>query len=303
MHLAGLAAAEPGADADAARIIADLVALLDLDPVGDDVFRSLPSAKPGIRIFGGQAVAQALLAASRTVGADRTAHSLHGYFLRAGNPALPIDYAVERDRDGGSFSSRRVVARQSGVPIFSLSASFHVAEEGFEHQPAMPGVPPADGLKSETAIRQEQVADVPNRRGFLLRDIPIELRPVRPRRFARPEKSAPQQEYWFRPVAPLPGDADLRLAFLAYASDFMLLSTALLPHGVHWSTSDIQNASLDHSMWLHRPPRFDDWMLYVQETPWAGGARGLVRGAIYDVAGQLIASVAQEGLLRPRFER
>jgi acyl-CoA thioesterase-2 len=283
---------------DPARIVERVLAMLDLERIDADSFRRPAVGGSGPRLFGGQLVAQALIAAARTVADDRPAHSLHGYFLRLGDPALPTTYEVSRLRDGGRFSTRHVTVLQDEAAIFSLSASFHSAEHGYAHQPDMPDVPAPESLQTETAIREAQAADIPNRRDFLLRHIPIDLRPVKPRDYARPEKLPPHQAYWFRPWSKVPDDPLIQTAFLAYLSDFMLLSTTLLPHGVHWSTAKIQNASLDHSLWLHAPPRFDGWMLYVQEAPWAGGARGLARGMIYDAEGRLVASAAQEGLIR-----
>lgn len=282
-------------------LIAELVRALTVEHVDADHFLGPLANEHWPRVFGGQLLAQALAAAMQTVPDDRVPHSLHAYFLRAGHSRSRIEYDVTRDRDGGSFAARRVVARQDNAPIFTLSASFQRRELGFRHQTDMPAVPPPEGLRSETDIRWEQAQAMQlTKRGFSLRDMPLELRPVTPRDFANPAPRPALQHFWLKPVAPLPQDAALRRAVLAYASDMMLLSTALLPHGVHWATSDIQNASLDHSLWLHADADFDDWMLYSIDSPWAGGARGLSRGAFYNRNGQLVATVAQEGLLRPR---
>lgn len=292
--MAGIVQEVPGPE----EIIREFGALLDLADGGADSYVSTPAARGNGRIFGGQVIAQALMAAVLTVQPQRRVHSLHGYFLRTGQPLEPIRFAVARDRDGGSFSSRRVVAEQGGKPIFTLAASFHDEQPGFSYQSAMPDVPPPEQLRSEIDIRAEQLADIPNRRGFMLRGATIDIRPTHAHDYRDSRPAPPVQSYWVRPVAPLPDDDRLHMAFLAYCSDFLLLSTTLRPHGVHWVTHPIQNASLDHAMWIHAQPRFDDWLLYCQETPWSGGARGLGRGTFFDRSGRMIASVAQEGLIR-----
>lgn len=287
------------AEADADGLIAELITSLSLARSGANRFQSASPAKAWMRLFGGEVFAQAMTAASHTVGADRMPHSMHGYFLRAGRPDMPIDYRVERDRDGESFSSRRISAYQGDALIFTMGASFHITEPGYLHQDQMPDVAPPEGLRSEEDIRRDQSAAMIDRvRDFALRRMPIELRPVTPRNFIDPAPRPAIQHFWIRPVAPVPDNMLLHRALLAYVSDMMLLSTALLPHGVHWSTTKIQNASLDHSLWIHAQPDFGDWMLYSLDSPWAGGARALCRGRIFDRTGQLIASVAQEGLLR-----
>ncbi|MBW6525278.1 acyl-CoA thioesterase II [Sphingomonas sp. RHCKR7] len=287
-------------EATPAALVADLVDLLDVVAVDVDLFRGRRSTGGIGRVFGGQVVAQALQAAQRTV-AGRAAHSLHGYFMRPGSEAAPIDYRVTRDFDGASFATRRVVAWQDERPILTLTASFQREEEGFHHQAPMPEVPGPETLRSEREWRIEQRESIPERwRAALLRERPIEFRPVAPRRWTDPAPREPVQHSWFRAVAPLGDDPAVHRALLAYASDTALLSTAMLPHGVSWTTPGMQTASLDHALWLHAPARVDEWLLYASDSPWAGGGRGYNRGAIYARDGRLVASVAQEGLIRRR---
>jgi acyl-CoA thioesterase-2 len=283
--------------------LAALLALLDLEPIENNFFRGVSPKDRWQRVFGGQVLGQALVAASRTVE-GRICHSLHGYFLRAGDPKRPILYEVDRSRDGLSFSARRVVAIQNGHPIFTMSASFEVAEQGLEHQSAMPDVPAPETLKSEHQWRIEILSDLPEHaRGWFLRERPIEIRPVEPpNRFAK-GKHPPRQIVWFRAAGALPDSPALQQCVLAYASDMTLLDTSLLPHGFNLFTSDLQLASLDHAMWFHRPFRADEWLLYVQESPSASGSRSFNRGEIYRRDGALVASVAQEGLIRLRTPR
>ena len=295
------AAIPPGAVAGAAtQALASLLSLLDLEPIETNIFRGNSPKDRWQRVFGGQVLGQALVAASRTVE-QRTCHSLHAYFLRAGDPKTPILYEVDRSRDGLSFSARRVVAIQHGEPIFTMSASFEVPEIGLEHQISMPDVPAPEQLKSEQEWRMEILPDIPEQvRGWFLRARPIEFRPVEPpNRFAK-GKHPPRQIVWFRAVAPLPESPALHQCVLAYASDMTLLDTSLLPHGFNLFTNDLQLASLDHAMWFHRPFRADEWLLYVQESPSASGSRGFNRGEIFRRDGVLAASVAQEGLVRLR---
>ena len=280
----------------------DLVAILDLDATGLDLFEGRSPATSWGRIFGGLVVAQALVAMSRTV-AERPAHSLHGYFMLAGDPAAPIAYAVERMRDGGSFSTRRCVASQHGRPIFAMSGSFHSPEaDGFDHASLMPSVPAPEDLPSREDIRAGRGgAELPDPvRRYLGRDMPIELRPTSlSARVAAPGQAPPaSQSVWMRTSGPLPEDPALHAAVLAYLSDMTLLDTALVPHGRSVFDPAIQAASLDHSLWLHRPVKADDWLLYAEDSPSASGGRGFARGGIFDRAGRLVASVAQEGLLR-----
>jgi acyl-CoA thioesterase-2 len=267
-----------------------LIRLLDLDKVDEHVFRGLSPPPHSQRIFGGQVLAQALVAAARTAPPGRPCHSLHAYFLRPGDPEVPILYDVDSSRDGGSFSVRRVAATQHGAQIFVLAASFQKVETGFEHQAAMPAVPLPEDLPD---------ADHEGLLQGLWQSRPFQFRPVTPRDLGDRPARAPLDHVWFRVPPPLEGDLSLHQAFLAFASDMSLLDTALLPHG-KGILSNLQVASLDHAMWFHRPFRADAWMLYSQDSPSAFGARGFARGQIFTREGTLIASVAQEGLLRPR---
>ena len=287
-------------EAGAKKALTELLSLLNLERIEDDIFRGVSPKDRWQRVFGGQVLGQALVAASHSV-ADRICHSLHAYFLRPGDPRVPIVYEVDRSRDGQSFTARRVVAIQHGKPIFTMSASFQVAEHGLEHQSSMPDVPDPDSLKSEQEWRNAVLNDIPEHiRPWFLRPRPIEFRPVDPvNRFAE-TKHAPHQALWFRAVGPLPDDIALHQCVVAYASDMTLLDTSLLPHGLTLYTGSLQTASLDHAMWFHRPFRADEWLLYVQESPSASSARGFNRGAIYRRDGVLAASVAQEGLIRVR---
>lgn len=270
--------------------VADLIRLLDLEKIEENIFRGQNPGDGAQRVFGGQVLAQALVAAARTAPPDRICHSLHAYFLRAGDPSIPILYEVDRSRDGGSFSVRRVVAIQHGAQIFVLSASFQKPEDGFVHQGVMPEVPPPEDLPpSQIAAPLAAV----------WRARPFEFRPVIAREMGDRPARPPLDHIWFRVPPPLEGAAVLHQAFLAYASDMALVDTMLLPHG-KGLFSDVQVASLDHAMWFHRPLRADDWMLYSLDSPAAFGARGFSRGSIFLRDGTLIASVAQEGLIRPR---
>jgi acyl-CoA thioesterase II len=288
------------ATGNAQQALASLLSLLDLESIESNIFRGVSPKDRWQRVFGGQVLGQALIAASRTVEA-RHCHSLHAYFLRAGDPRIPILYEVDRSRDGRSFSARRVVAIQHGEPIFTMSASFEVAEQGLEHQSAMPDVPAPEELKSEQQWRKEIAPDVPEHiRGWFLRARPIEVRPVVPaNRFAK-GRYPPRQVVWFRAVGALPDSSALHQCVLAYASDMTLLDTSLLPHGFSLFAPELQLASLDHAMWFHRPFRADQWLLYVQESPSASGSRGFNRGEIFRRDGALAASVAQESLIRLR---
>lgn len=283
-----------------AKSLTALLSLLDIAPAGTDRFEGISPKDRWQRVFGGQVLGQALTAAIRTVE-SRVCHSLHAYFLRPGDPRVPILYEVDRNRDGGSFSSRRVVAIQNGKPIFTMAASFQDVEEGLSHQDAMPDVPQPEHLRDERQLRIELAADMPEgARAWLLRERPIEIRPVLPAN--RFEKGAhpPRQILWFRAVAKMPDVAALHQCVLAYASDMTLLDTSLLPHGYMLFSNEMQLASLDHAMWFHRPFRADEWLLYVEDSPSASGGRGLNRGMIFRRDGALVASVAQEGLMRVR---
>jgi acyl-CoA thioesterase II len=279
----------------------DLIALLDLEEIEKNHYRATSPSEGWQRVYGGQVIGQALVAASRTVPDDRQAHSLHGYFLRPGDTTIPILYKVDRIRDGRSFTTRRVVAIQHGRAIFNMSISFQVAEEGFDHQFDMPEAPPPEDLPDERELRAEWAKKLPAEQaaGFT-RDRPIDVRPIDPVDIFAPEKRPPQQMCWMKCRDPLPDDARLHQCVLAYLSDWSLLDTATLPHGVSFLQDDMQVASLDHAMWFHRPFRADEWLLYVQDSPSASGARGLNRGLVYRRDGTLVASAAQEGLIRKR---
>jgi acyl-CoA thioesterase II len=277
-----------------------LIKLLDLEPIEVNIFRGTSPQDRSQRVFGGQVLGQALVAASRTVE-GRFCHSLHAYFLLPGDPKVPILYEVDRSRDGQSFSSRRVVAIQHGRPIFHMSVSFQIEEPGLEHQIDAPVVPGPGELPSEDDFRRAMADKVPAQyREHFLRQRPIELRPVDRVDIFGSEKRAPHQSVWVRATGTLPDDISLHQCVLAYASDMTLLDTALLPHGIGWFSDDIQMASIDHAMWFHRPFRADQWLLYVQDSPSASGARGFSRGLVYADDGRLVASVAQEGLMRVR---
>lgn len=283
------------------QLVAELVLLLDLEPRGGDRFIGRKQAEGTGRVFGGQAIAQALGAARRTVPDDRHTHSLHAYFLRGGSDALPIEFRVKRDLDGRSFSNRRVVASQNGQPILNLIASFQIPQEGLSHQAAtMPDVPPPEGIEPDAAIRRRVGAEMPEGplRDLMLRARPIDIRSVEPRNWQNPGKREPRAHCWFRTVAPLPDDPPIHRAVLAYASDFQLLSTAIQPHGLSFHRGEVKAASLDHALWFHDAFRADEWLLYVTDSPWSGLARGFGRGQIFTRDGRLVASVAQEGMLR-----
>ena len=273
---------------------------LALERIEVNTFRGVsPEDGPG-RIFGGQVIAQSLLAAYETVE-DRICHSLHCYFIRPGDPRIPILFEVDRSRDGGTFTTRRVIAVQNGKQIFNLAASFQVAEDGFEHQAPMPAVRSPDDMAAEAEAAKKAVQDGMSEemRRMMNRPRPIEMVGRDNYGFGRkPKPSEPKSDTWMRAVAPIGDDARMHQVILAYASDMNLLSTAMRPHGVAWQTPGLQSASLDHAMWFHKASNFNDWHLYTQDSPSASGGRGFVRGAIYDAKGELVASVAQEGLMR-----
>jgi acyl-CoA thioesterase-2 len=278
-----------------------LVSLLDLEQLEQNLFRGQSPQQGWQRVYGGQVLGQALVAAGRTVEEARAAHSMHGYFLLGGDPSHPIIYEVERIRDGGSFTTRRVKAIQHGRAIFTMSVSFHKEEEGFDHATPMPDVPPPEALPSEQELKDLLIARLPeNMRSYWDRERPIEMRPVDMTRYLRREQAAPAQCVWMRANGTLPDDPKLHQCVLAYASDFTLLDTALIAHGKLLFDTDIQLASLDHALWLHRPFRADQWLLYAQDSPSAHGARAFCRGNVYTRAGVLVASAAQEGLIRRR---
>lgn len=276
-----------------------LLALLDLERVGENDFRGISPAEPVQRVFGGQVLGQALVAATRTVDPRRACHSLHAYFLRPGDPSVPILYAVDRSRDGGSFSARRVVASQHGAAICTLAASFQLPETGFEHQSQMPVVPPPENLEDDQQVLLRDPSLSPGMHAWVARERAFETRSVLGRGLGdRPARPA-VDHIWLKVRGDLPDDPAVHRALLAFVSDMTLLDTALLPHGKS-IFSDLQVASLDHAMWFHRPFRADAWLLYAQDSPSASGARGFNRGALYTREGVLVASVAQEGLIRPR---
>jgi acyl-CoA thioesterase-2 len=277
-----------------------LLSILDLEQLEHNLFRGRSPQDGWQRVFGGQVIGQALVAAQRTVE-DRAAHSLHGYFMRPGDPSVPIIYEVDRIRDGRSFNTRRVVAIQHGEAIFSMSASFHLEEEGFDHQSAMPDVPGPEELPGLSDIKEQFFDRLPvNIKKYFERDRPIEIRPVDTSRFFTQEKREPKQSIWIRATEKLPDDLGLHQCALAYASDFSLLDTALIAHGKMLFDPELMMASLDHAMWFHRPCRADDWLLYTMDSPAAHGARGFGRGSIFTPDGVLVASVAQEGLIRKK---
>ena len=279
-----------------------LLSLLDLESIEENLFRGLSPPEPVQRVFGGQVLAQALVAATRTVDAARLCHSFHAYFLRPGDPKVPILYQVDRSRDGASFTARRVVAIQHGAQIFTLAASFQKSEPGFEHQAQMPLVPDPESLEDDQQVLLRQTDLSPGARAWIARERAFETRSVLGRGPSGPSGDRPARaavdHIWLRTRASVPDNPVLQRALLAFVSDMSLLDTALLPHGKS-IFSDVKVASLDHAMWFHRPFRTDDWLLYAQDSPSASGARGFNRGAIYTREGVLVASVAQEGLIRP----
>jgi acyl-CoA thioesterase-2 len=272
-----------------------LVELLDLEPIEVNIFRGISPDEDRQRIFGGQVAGQALVAAARTVEPERRVHSLHAYFLRAGDPRVPVLYEVDRLRDGGSFTTRRVAAIQHGKVIFNLSASFQVPEDGFDHAFAMPEVPAPDDLPT---MRERLTGAGLEVAAWLDRPRPIDIRHVD---WPAPDGSRPaepRQNVWLRANGRLPDDPILHTIVLTYASDMTLLDTATLPHGGSWFDPSVFMASLDHAMWFHRPFRADDWLLYAQDSPTATGGRGLSRGLVFTRDGTLVATVMQEGLIR-----
>jgi acyl-CoA thioesterase II len=279
-------------------IVEELVDLLKLERIEHNLFRGQSRDIGTKYVFGGQVLGQALSAAQQTVDPARRAHSLHAYFLRTGDIEAPIVYDVDRSRDGNSFSVRRVQAIQHGQPIFNLAASFHIEEPGFSHQAAMPDVPPPEDLE-ETRFDPAVIATLPAKiQRWLTRRGPFEFRHVYPRDELKPPKRPPYQHAWFRLSDRIDDDPALHRAMLAYASDFHLIGTTTLPHGISYLQHNVVMASLDHALWFHRPFRVDDWLLYACDSPSACGARGLARGQIFSRDGCLVASTAQEGLVR-----
>jgi acyl-CoA thioesterase II len=279
-------------------VLADLLKLLELERIEDHIYRGESRDLGGARVFGGQVLGQALTAASYTVE-GREVHSLHAYFLVGGDVNAPIVYEVDVARDGRSFSNRRVVAIQHGRPIFNMTASFQVPEQGLEHAAAMPQVPGPEGLADARELPQDIVEKVPEKMlRFLTHERPFHVRPVEPIQIIAPRPAPPVRHIWIKTVDPLADDPDLHRNVLAYVSDYQLVSTATLPHGIHFAEGNVQLASLDHAMWFHRPFRIDEWLLYAMESPNASGGRGFARGQFFTRDGRLVASTAQEGVVR-----
>jgi acyl-CoA thioesterase-2 len=278
--------------------IADLIELLELEPLEVNLFRGESRDIGSPQVFGGQVLGQALMAASRTVE-GRIVHSLHAYFLRRGDFDAPIVYHVDRSRDGHSFSNRRVIAIQHGEQIFNMTASFQIVEPGLEHQIPMPHVPPPEALSDSSRMPPELLAKLPERVHRLLETPrPFEFRSVQPVDYLKAAGVPPARQIWFRAVSAVPDDETLQRCLLAYVSDFYLLETATLPHGISSLSGKAIVASIDHAMWFHRPLRVDEWLLYAVESPSATGARGFARASVFARDGRLVASTAQEGLVR-----
>jgi acyl-CoA thioesterase-2 len=279
--------------------LADLLELLELEPLEVNLFRGASRDIGAPQVFGGQVLGQALTAAAATVEA-RVVHSLHAYFLRRGDCNAPIVYQVDRSLDGHSFSNRRVVAIQHGEQIFNMTASFQVSESGFDHQIDMPQVPPPESLP-DPAPAPELLEKLPDKvRRFFGQPRPFEFRLVQPVNYLKPRPAPPLRQIWVRAVGKLDGDEMLHRRLLAYVSDFFLLDTATLPHGTSFLKPSLIMATIDHAMWFHRPLRVDDWLLCAMESPSASGARGFARASVFSRDGRLVASAAQEGLLRQR---
>jgi len=274
----------------------ELIDILTLEPIEVNLFRGVSPPEERQRIFGGQVVAQALMAAYKTVG-GHICHSLQSYFIRPGDPSIPVLYQVERSRDGKSFATRRVIAIQKGEQIFNMACSFQTPEDGYEHQSEMPT--PAYSANEVGKFVEAWIKSQPEENTRWLRNAPIEMRAIDPVDVVNPKPKPPYQSVWLRARSNAGDDIALNQAFLAYSSDYSLLGTAMRPHGVSWQ-SGVQTASLDHIIWFHRPTNFSEWHLYVQDSPSASGARGFNRGAIYRNDGTLVASTAQEGLIRKR---
>lgn len=276
-----------------------LIRILDLEQIEENIYRGVSPDVGWQRVFGGQVIAQALTAAQRSVEMDRFVHSLHAYFLRPGDPAIPILYQVERLRDGTSFTTRRVTAIQHGKAIFAMSASFQIEEPGFDHQIAMPEIVEPEKLMGEAEMKAMFLANAPESvRRYWTRERPVEIRPTSLVHYVSKEKLEPRQDVWVRTTGPVPEDRRLQAAVLAYLSDMTLLDTSLYAHGTSIFDQTLQVASIDHAMWFHRQIDLSDWLLYSQDSPSASGARGMTRGNLFTRSGKLIASVAQEGLIR-----
>ena len=283
-------------------LVNEFQSIMNLETLEHNLFRGKNREMDGRSVFGGQVVAQALMAAHRTLKEHREAHSLHGYFLRPGDVSAPIVYEVDRIRDGGSFTTRRVVAIQHGEVIFNLSASFQADEKGFEHQAQeIPDVPPPEEVEHELDIRKRVAHNIPAKfRDAFLQPRLVEIRPIDPVDYFQPEEKTPRKRSWFRIPGELTGELGLHQAALTYASDFGLLGTGMLPHQLSFMDAKVQAASLDHAIWFHHAFRADEWLLYDMESPSGSGARSFNRGQIYNQAGLLVASVAHEGLMRVR---
>lgn len=298
----------PTSDPDPQSLVDGLVRLLTVSRESADLFTGAPQNGGVGRVFGGQVVAQGLQAAQASAPEGMEAHSLHAYFLRGGEEGPPIDYSVARDLDGRSFANRRIVASQNGTAILTLTASFQRPETGLEHDAyVVPDLPDPDSLTSDRELRRKFIAQMgkvsETQRALMLRPRPIEMRTVDKLHWMNSEKKAPQARSWFRTVAPLPDDPAIHRAVIAYASDYTLLGTCALPHGLSWARGELNGASLDHAIWFHRPARADEWLLYATDSPWSGGGRGMNHGRIFNRAGELVASVAQEGVIRPARRR
>ncbi|PZM09649.1 acyl-CoA thioesterase II [Rhizobium tubonense] len=288
-------------ETDKPTAMEQLIATLDLEQLEVNLFRGNSPEAGWQRVFGGQVIGQALMAAQRTVESDRFVHSLHAYFMRPGDPSVPIVYQVERLRDGSSFNTRRVLAIQHGQGIFAMSASFQIDEPGFDHQIGMPNVPVPEALLGEKEIKEKYLVHAPEPiRKYWERERAIEIRPVSLTHYFSNTKLDPRQNVWVRANGPVPDDRVCQAAVLAYLSDMTLLDAALYAHGTSVFDQSLQIASLDHAMWFHRPCKLDDWLLYAQDSPSAFGARGIARGSLFTRSGVLIASVAQEGLIRKK---
>lgn len=279
----------------------DLVDLLELEAIEHDIFRGANRDIGSGRIFGGQVLAQSLVAARRTVEENRPAHSLHGYFILAGDLSVPVVYFVDRLRDGGSYTTRRVTAIQHGRAIFNMSASFHAPEEGVSHQVPMPDVPPPESLRPELERIRERAGEIDEPlRSILTQDRPLDFRPVEVDDPFAPGPVEPRRHVWVRARGPMDDRNLHHQAILAYASDYSLLDVALQPHGLTFRDPNVMVASLDHAIWFHRPFRMDEWLLYALDGPSTGGGRGFARGTFFTRDGTLVASVAQEGVVRIR---
>ncbi|HUH13742.1 MAG TPA: acyl-CoA thioesterase II [Longimicrobiales bacterium] len=283
------------------RALRDLIGLLDLEPIEHNIYRGLNRDIRTGRIFGGQVLAQSLVAAQRTVEDDVVAHSMHGYFILPGDLDVPVVYFVDRLRDGRSFATRRVTAIQHGRAIFNMSCSFQRAEEGLSHQADMPEVPPPEELEPEIEMVRAMADRIPAaQRAVLTQDRPLDIRPVERVDLFDPEPREPVRHIWMRARGDVPEQALHHQALLAYASDYGLLGAALQPHGRSHRQPEVMAATLDHALWLHRPCRMDEWLLYAIDSPASGGGRGFARGSFFTRDGTLVASVAQEGVIRVR---